>query len=159
MDIYFLRHGDATVGEGWKGGDAQRPLSAEGAARMEREADAMAALKLAPEAILTSPLARAHQTAEIVARKLGLQDALVADDRLAPGFGPHELTRILRDHRGRTSLMLVGHEPDFSRVISACIGGGHVECKKGGLARVELQETGSLTGILVWLLPPRVLAP
>ena len=55
--------------------------------------------------------------------------------------------------------MLVGHEPDFSATIAACIGGGSVECKKGGLARLDIDDPDSLSGTLVWLLPPRVLAP
>jgi phosphohistidine phosphatase len=159
MEIYFLRHGDAGSRESWKGSDASRPLSDEGAARMEREASAMALLQLRLGLILSSPLVRARQTAEIVARTLKLADALADDDRLAPGFGIDELGGIMREHRAVTALMLVGHEPDFSTVIAACIGGGRVDCKKGGLARVDFQDPSSLSGLLVWLLPPRVLAP
>jgi len=159
MEIYFLRHGDAGSRETWKGSDASRPLSDEGAARMEREALTLALLRLPLDRILTSPLVRARQTAEIVARRLNLLDALEEDDRLSSGFGTAELSRIVREHRGLTALMLVGHEPDFSSVISACIGGGRVECKKGCLVRVDIEDPASLEGILVWLLPPRVLAP
>jgi phosphohistidine phosphatase len=159
MEIYFLRHGDAGSRESWKGSDASRPLSDEGAARMEREASTLALLRLPLDLIISSPLVRAQQTAEIVARRLNLIDALAEDERLAPGFGAAELGSIMREHRALTALMLVGHEPDFSTVIAACIGGGHVECKKGGLARVDFQDPSSLSGLLVWLLPPRVLTP
>ena len=159
MEVYFLRHGDAGSRETWKGSDASRPLSDEGAARMEREASTLALLRLPLDRILTSPLVRAQQTAEIVARRLNLLDALAEDDRLAPGFGMAELGRIMREHRALTALLLVGHEPDFSTVISACIGGGRIECKKGGLARVDIEDPTTLAGLLVWLLPPRVLAP
>ena len=124
---------------------------------MEREASALALLRLPLDLIITSPLVRAQQTAEIVARRLNLMDALVEDERLAPGFGAAELGSIMREHRALTALMLVGHEPDFSTVIAACIGGGRVECKKGGLARVDFQDPSSLSGVLAWLLPPRVL--
>lgn len=159
MEVYFLRHGDAGSRESWKGSDATRPLSADGIARMEREASTMAALRLPPGVILTSPLVRARQTAAIVARALTLEDALADDDRLAPGFGIEELGSIMREHRDTAALMLVGHEPDFSTVIAACIGGGRVDCKKGGLARVDFLDASSQKGLLVWLLPPRVLAP
>jgi phosphohistidine phosphatase len=159
MEIYFLRHGDAGSRETWKGTDASRPLSDEGAARMAREASTMALLRLPLDRILASPLVRAQQTAEIVARRLRLLDAMTEDDRLAPGFGIDELRSIVREHRGLTGLLLVGHEPDFSSVISACTGGGRVECKKGCLARVDIADPASLSGLLVWLLPPRVLAP
>jgi phosphohistidine phosphatase len=159
MEIYFLRHGDAGTAEGWKGSDAERPLSKEGAARMEREAAAISHLRPTLDAILTSPLVRARQTAEIVAKKLRLGQKLVLDERLSPGFGPAELKEILAERRGSRGLMIVGHEPDFSGVISACIGGGTVECKKGSLIRVDMDDVSSLGGFLVWLLPPRVLAP
>jgi phosphohistidine phosphatase len=159
MEIYFLRHGDAGTAEAWKGSDAERPLSKEGAATMERVAAAIARLHPTLDAILTSPLLRARQTAEIVAKKLRFTQVLFVEDRLAPGFGAAELKRILKERRASRGLMLVGHEPDFSKVISACIGGGSVECKKGSLIRVDMDDPSSLTGVLVWLLPPRVLAP
>jgi phosphohistidine phosphatase len=159
MEIYFLRHGDAGAAEGWKGGDAERPLSKEGTARMQKEAAAIALLRPGLDAILTSPMVRARQTAEIVAKKLRLLQALIVEERLAPGFGAAELHRILEERRAIRGLMLVGHEPDFSRVISACTGGGHVECKKGSLVRVDMDDFSSLAGVLVWLLPPHVLAP
>jgi len=159
MEIYFLRHGDAGTAEGWKGSDAERPLSKEGAARMEREAAAIAHLRPVLDAILTSPLVRTRQTAEIVAKKLRLGQKVVPDERLAPGFGSAELKEILEERPACRGLLVVGHEPDFSKVISACIGGGAVECKKGSLIRVDMDDVASLAGVLVWLLPPRVLAP
>jgi phosphohistidine phosphatase len=158
IELYFLRHGDAGSRETWKGSDAQRPLSEQGVARIEQAAAALALLGLPVDVILTSPLLRARQTAQIVARRLDLLGSLREDDRLAPGFGPEDLGRILREHRGRRGILLVGHEPDFSGVISACIGGGKLECKKGGVARVDIRDPGSIEGVLVWLIPPRVLA-
>lgn len=158
MELYVLRHGDAGSRETWNGSDAERPLSNEGAARMEREAATLARLALPIDVVLTSPLVRARQTAEIVVRRLDLIGALREDDRLAPGFGPEDLGHILQDYRDRRAILLVGHEPDLSAVVSACIGGGLVECKKGGLARVDIKNPGSIEGVLVWLLPPRLLA-
>jgi len=159
MELYFLRHGDAVSGEKWKGRDAQRPLSPQGVALMERESPAISLLCPGLDLILTSPLVRARQTAEIVARRLGQQNVLEVEDRLSPGFGVDELAAIIRERHVAASLMLIGHEPDFSRVISACIGGGRVEVKKGSLIRVDLEKTSSLSGVLAWNLPPRALAP
>jgi phosphohistidine phosphatase len=159
MEIYFLRHGEAGKSGAARGGDAARELTDEGIARMQREASFLATLRLSLDAILTSPLVRAQQTAEIVARELRLLDALVVEDRLSPGFGPKELRRILQEHRAAGALMLVGHEPDFSATIAACIDGGRVEIKKGALARVDIDNPDSLSGQLIWLLPGRVLAP
>ncbi len=154
MEIYFLRHGEYQKKAGHK--DAECPLSENGGAQMEREASFLARLGIRPDLVISSPLARARQTAEIVARPLGLRDAIVVDERLAPGFGPKELGHILQEHGGSASLMLVGHEPDFSKIIAACTG-GRVECRKGSLARVDLGTPTALQGVLAWMLPPEVL--
>jgi phosphohistidine phosphatase SixA len=67
------------------------------------------------------------------------------------------LARVIHDHRDSASLMLVGHEPDFSTIIAACTGGGRVECGKGSLARVDRERLVSPEGTLVWLLPAEAL--
>jgi phosphohistidine phosphatase len=156
MKIYFLRHGLAGARSEWKHDDAARPLTEEGIDKMKRIAATLAALDLGLGVILTSPLVRARQTAEIVAQKLNLK--LIEDARLAPGFNVEQLRAILLDHPGVDALMVVGHEPDFSETISALIGGGRIVCKKGGLALVELPNAHSRKGELVWLIPPKVLA-
>jgi phosphohistidine phosphatase len=158
MELYFLRHADAGVPDDWKGTDFERPLSKEGAARMTEEALAIARLRPTLDAILTSPLVRARQTAEILAKTMRMESVLIADERLAPGFGVPELKKILAERRSCKGLLLVGHEPDFSRVISAYTGGGRVECKKGSLVRVDLDDPSSFRGVLVWLLPPKALS-
>lgn len=156
MKLYFLRHGRADR-SAWSGADYERPLTGEGKERMAFEAETIAQLDLGPDHILTSPLVRAYQTAEIVAERLNMLDLLVIDDRLEPGFGPHDLAEILEERQSADELMLVGHEPDFSETISYLIGGGNIVCKKGSLARVDLVDAGPLAGELVWLLPPKVL--
>jgi phosphohistidine phosphatase len=158
MDVYFFRHGDAGAAGAWKGRDEERPLSKAGAAQIEGEAAAMARLRVHVDMILTSPHLRARQTAEIVARRLHQLDSLASEERLAPGFGPAQLEKILAEHRDRAALLLVGHEPDFSKVISACAGGARVTCGKGSLARVIIDDAASLQGILAWLVPAEVLA-
>jgi phosphohistidine phosphatase len=159
MEVYFLRHGEAGKSARGQGGDAARALTEDGIARMKREAIFIAGLRLRLDAILTSPLIRAHQTAEIVARELGLLDCLAVDERLSPGFDRERLREILRERSSAEALMLVGHEPDFSAAIAACIHGGRIECKKGALARLDFDRPDSLTATLAWLLPPRVMAP
>ena len=157
MKVYFLRHGLADR-SAWHGPDFERPLTERGVARMVREAETMAELNLELDLILTSPLRRAYQTAEIVAERLDLLDRLVTDERLAPGFNADDLAEILQAHPDIAGLMLVGHEPDFSETIGDLIGGGEVVCKKGSLARVDVYDIVSPRGALVWLIPPKVLA-
>ncbi len=159
MDLFFLRHGEAQSREEWKGDDGERPLSEEGVARMRREGKTLAGLSLGVSLVLTSPLVRAFATAEIAATALGLRDSLFTDARLSPGFNVMLLREILAEHAEVGALLIVGHEPDFSETIEACIGGGRVECKKGGLARLVITDPLRPRGSLLWLLPPRVLAP
>jgi len=158
MELYFLRHGLAENRSEWKGDDAERPLTEEGVRRMERSAAMIARLGLELDAILTSPLARARQTALIAADALEARGKVLIDRRLDPGFDRERLAAILRDHSSAKALMLVGHEPGFSETISALIRGGRIVCKKGGLACVKLHDVTNLNGELLWLIPPRLLA-
>lgn len=155
MKIFFLRHGAAVERDEWEGDDAARPLTADGRKAMEREAKTIAQLEIEPDIIITSPLARAKETAAIVAGQLKMKP--VEDARLAGDFGANALTQILREHADAQAVMLVGHEPDFSRTIGELIGGGRMHVKKGGLVRVDVDGASLQPGELVWLIPPKAL--
>jgi phosphohistidine phosphatase len=163
--LYFFRHARAEEREDWAGGDSTRPLIEEGHRRTRVAADFIKTLNLKWDAIVTSPYARARQTAEILAEGLGLEKRLFQDDRLEPGFSAREVVGLLQDHRDKKAICLVGHEPDFSEVISDLIGGGRIQVKKGSLIRVDLEAgqgaSGNLgrlpLGELIWLLTPRTL--
>jgi len=157
LQLYFLRHGQAGNRHEWKRDDAARPLTVEGKKRMAREAAGIRTLGLHLDLIISSPLVRAYQTAQIVARGQGEAIRLILDDRVGPGFGPMHLAAILGEHRRAQGIMLVGHEPDFSETISQVTGGSLLVMKKGGLAYVELDDPTSRQGRLVWLLPPKLL--
>ena len=155
MELYFLRHGIA-ADEGPEGmGDAGRPLTKDGIAKMQAGARGMRRLGLRLDALLSSPLVRAHETAAIIARELGLELQLA--DELAPGCDIEQLFALLGEHRAADSVMLVGHEPDFSSLIGALTGGSQMLMKKGGLGRVDIERLEHGAGTLTWLLPPRVL--
>jgi phosphohistidine phosphatase len=159
MRLYFLRHGQAVSRAEWREDDALRPLTGAGRTALQREGRALAALGLGEEieVIVTSPLARAKETAEIVAAELGLGELVVTDERLAHGFTARHARALAGERAQARAIMLVGHEPDFSTTISALIGGGAVACKKGGLARLDASDAGLGDAELVWLLPPRAL--
>jgi len=154
--VHFLRHGLAEERETWSGDDSQRPLTEKGKKKLVMLAGVLRDLNLNLDLILTSPYLRASQTAEIVARELGIPDILLEDRRLEPGFSEQELAAILNDHANAKSIMLVGHEPDFSETVSALIGGGRLIFKKAGLACVEMISLSPPQGDLVWLVPPRL---
>lgn len=157
LKMYFLRHGEAGNRQDWRGDDSERPLTAAGKKRMKREAASIRKLKLPLDIIISSPLVRALQTGEIVAKAQRPAARLVTDVRLGPGFGPKHLAAIVAEHRGARGLMLVGHEPDFSETISQVTGGGRLAMKKGALAYVEVVNRASVKGTLVWLIPPKAL--
>jgi len=156
MKLYFLRHGQAGNRQDWQEDDSKRPLTVEGKKRMQREAAAIWRLDPSLDVIISSPLVRALQTAEIVAKARGSAVRLVTDGRLAPGFGSERLTAIMAEHRNAKGLMLVGHEPDLSETISQ-VTGGRIAMKKGALACVEVEDPSALEGTLAWLIPPKVL--
>ncbi len=157
MRLYFLRHGLAGEREDWRGDDAQRPLTPEGIKKMEREAKTIARLELGLDAIVTSPLVRAAQTARIVADELQLRDVLVEDANLGLDFDLGRLRSVIENHPAADALMLVGHEPSMSRTLGLIVGGARIDLKKGALACADVDPL-SLRGQLLALVPPKLLA-
>jgi phosphohistidine phosphatase len=154
LRLYFLRHGKAWSRADWREDDDLRPLTDAGEALMRAEGRALKAMGLAPDVIVTSPLTRARRTAEIVAEELGMSERLVEDRRLARGFDARGLAALVARYADAASLMFVGHEPDFSATVAELTGGGRVDFKKGGLARVDVRAPQLDDGILAWLLTP-----
>ena len=157
LRIYFLRHGKAWSRADWHEDDDLRPLTDAGEALVRAEGRAMKAMGLAPEVIVTSPLARARRTAEIIAEEMGLTERLIDDRRLAQGFDARRLAEIVAREAPAASLMVVGHEPDFSATVAELTGGGRVDFKKGALARVDVRGSQLDDGILAWLLTPALI--
>ncbi len=148
MKLFFLRHGKADWPD-WQKPDDGRPLTEAGRDEVHLVAQLLVRLKAAPDLILTSPLPRAAETAEIAAEHLGVK--LREEKLLEPGFGSAELKRVLKEHPAQ-SLMLVGHEPDFSETI-AYLTSGRVKVVKAGVALVEVETPDR--GRLRWLFPPK----
>jgi phosphohistidine phosphatase len=138
--IYLLRHGDAERGDG---DDAARRLTAEGERQSEAVGRALAALGASVDACLTSPKARAADTARLACRALDVEPE-IADELSGSGFDSNGLTA------GRGDVLLVGHEPDLSNEI-ARLSGARAKLRKGGLAIVD-------GGVLLALLRPEELA-
>jgi len=156
MKLYLVRHAAAVEADEWTNGDDTRPLTPDGKAQARLVADTLAMLHIEPDVLLTSPLVRTRETAEIIADRLHLKSRLREEERLAPGFHLPLLADLLTDYPTVKALLLVGHEPDFSRVIGE-LTSGRVTVKKGGLALVEIPEPTILSGELVWLAPPKLL--
>jgi phosphohistidine phosphatase len=153
MDLYLLRHGDAGDAEEWTGPEEERPLTATGRRQSERLARHLAGLRFHVDVMLTSPKVRAAETAAIVADVIGINPRI--DDRLAEGVELAVAEAILADQGRAASVMLVGHDPDFSDLLAELCGGAAVPLRKGALARVEVpRPLAAGAGRLRWLLPP-----
>lgn len=168
MRLYFLRHGQAADRETWTGPEAERPLTQAGRDEMRLVADGLVLLDLGVDLVVSSPLARAVETAQITAQALGAP--LVEAKELASGATLGGLLRVVRAHEDARRMLLVGHEPDFSQMIGELIASPHpasLTLKKAGCARVDLPRravrrvvaANDLFGVgtLAWLLTPRQL--
>lgn len=158
MELYLLRHAHAGDPEAWDGPDDRRPLSDKGEKQAERLGRFLAGIGFTPDAIITSPKARAAQTAALVAAQLGTP--VTEDARLGGELTISGVEAILRDAGDPGRAVLVGHDPDFSELVATLSGAPEVPMKKGALARIDLPrplEPGG--GILRWLVPPDLLKP
>jgi phosphohistidine phosphatase len=156
LEIYLLRHAHAGDATAWDGPDSERPLSNKGRRQAERLGQFLADRAFAPDAILSSPKLRARQTAQLVGDALGI--GVTTDDRLA-GALDVEVLEALIDGAGGTSVVLVGHDPDFTDLAMTLTGASYLPLKKATLARIDTSlpvQPG--TGILRWLLPPDLVA-
>jgi len=150
MRLYFLRHGEADW-PNWDKPDDERPLTERGKKEMRKVAKFFRALDVPLDDILSSPLPRARQTADIVAERFKLH--VRERDALAGGFSLSGLKELVQEYPV-DNLMIVGHEPNFTEVISELTG---ADCKlsKGGVALVDLDEE-TMKGRLFWLFPPKI---
>ena len=103
---------------------------------------------------MTSPLVRAVQTAEIVGDALDVSDLVEIDERLGHSFDMRAFRRLLKENVDEERLLLVGHDPSFSMVIEAVMGGGSIILKKGGVARLDIDDVNRASGRLAWLDAP-----
>ena len=160
MNLYLLRHGLA-VEPGTPGfeRDADRPLIPKGERKVEKIADAMEALDLSFDLILSSPYLRARQTAEIAAKGLNLRKKLEFSEALIPSGSVRKLIEHL-GHLPAEDVLLVGHEPYLSELISLLTAGEsgavHIIMKKGGLCKLTAETLRhGRCAALEWLLTPK----
>jgi phosphohistidine phosphatase len=160
MDIYILRHGIAEP-HGPDGSDETRALTEDGRAKVRSVLACARAAKAVPSLILTSPLVRAVQTAEIAAEVLRYKKRIVRTEALSPASSPEAVWREIRNYDKETAVLLAGHEPLLSAAASFLLGSNRavVELKKGALARIAVAElTKTPQGVLEWLLTPKLAA-
>ena len=156
MVAYFLRHADA---EPRADSDNERKLTPKGLEQAEKAGKFLVRCGLLPEIILTSPVVRARQTAKIVAEKLG-DTEFVEVDWLACGMTAETCLMELKACQEKASVLLVGHEPDFSETIAAMLGlrdAAAIKLRKASLTGVELTDFQAGQGQLHFLVPARLM--
>ncbi len=137
MNLYLMRHGIATEGFEWEGPDETRPLTDAGKVRTRAVLEALKNAKgLEIDAVWSSPLVRAWQTAEIAADILSLP-AIQECAALACGASVEELSEFFASTRPPDRVMLVGHEPDMGHICSILSSAGHVSFKKAAVAHLK----------------------
>jgi phosphohistidine phosphatase len=155
MQLYFLRHADAEVPAPT---DSLRPLSENGIEQAKRVGRFCAEHDLRFSLILHSPLKRAHETAQHVAEITGAP--LEMARWLASGMSPHQGLEELKGHRTQPCLLIVGHEPDFSQLISLLLGlpsPTQVHIRKASLTALQLDVFREGAARLDWALPVRLM--
>jgi phosphohistidine phosphatase len=152
--LWLLRHAEAEP-HGTRS-DAERRLTERGEGQSRAAGIALARLGLKFDAVLFSPKVRARQTAELAAEAwtAGQRKRLREHPPLAGDFGAQQGLEALAEVRADGSVLLVGHEPDLSRLAGE-LTGGRLDLKKGGVAAVRLEGAG---GELLVLMRPRELA-
>ena len=158
-ELYVIRHGLAEErGDAWPD-DSKRPLTDEGMSRMRKSARGLARIGVTIDIVLTSPLVRARQTAEIVAGGLDPRPSLVNVDSLAPDGSYAAVLADLEKHARRSRIGLVGHEPMLGELAARLIGSRHaIEFKKGAVCRIDIDDLPPAgPGDLRWMLTPKIM--
>jgi phosphohistidine phosphatase len=166
MQLFLLRHAEA---EPDAANDEARALTAKGSKQAENVGKFCLEQGFIPEMILSSPLTRAEETARLVARELNLPKLVRIEEFLRAGMTAERAFSGLREfliglmkrerYSENASVMLVGHEPDFSKLAGALIGGRaqSVHFRKATLMGVTLQELKPGAGTIEFLIPVKCL--
>jgi len=158
MQIYFLRHANAGEPKLSPASDEKRSLDKLGIQQSHDVGRMLAALEITVDAIISSPLPRAMQTADVVASELGHKEKVIVDSALRPGAGYEQFQELLRRYSGKDAIMVVGHNPNLTEFLNRTLANDAslnvVELKKGSIARVE--KEGRSPAALKWYMTPKV---
>ena len=158
-ELYLIRHGVAEErGDAWPD-DSRRPLTEDGIARMKKNARGLVRIGVALDVVLTSPLVRARQTADIVAAAFTTRPPIVVIESLSPGGTYQAVLADLEKQTRRSRIALVGHEPGIGELAARMIGSRHpLEFKKGAVCRIDFETLPPAgPGALRWFITPKIL--
>jgi phosphohistidine phosphatase len=157
MDVYFLRHASAGQPKGNDKQDEKRALDKQGIDQAALMGQVLAAMEVEFDAIISSPLKRAVQTASLAADELGFEQPIVQHDALRPDASFEEFKELLKSLSDKDCIMVVGHNPTQSEFLSLLISDGSspdgIDLRKGAIAKVEVKQN---KGSLHWLATPKM---
>lgn len=159
LELYLIRHGIAADRGSEYPDDSKRPLTSDGIARLRKEAKALAELDVDVDQIISSPLVRTKQTADIIAQALPSKPNVATSDSLAPAGTPSAVFQDLAKYSRKGRIALVGHEPNLGELAARLIGSRTpLEFKKGAVCRIDFEVFPPKgTGSLRWFVPPKLL--
>jgi phosphohistidine phosphatase len=141
--------------------DKDRVLTGAGIEKMKRAAAGLVAAQAIPDVVLSSPLVRARQTAEILVEACGGKPLFKIASALAPAGNRTELYGAIRQHAEVEGVMIVGHEPSLSAIACEILSGSpgsFMNLKKGGACAIGIVKMSPApSGILYWFMPPAIL--
>jgi phosphohistidine phosphatase len=159
LELYLIRHGVAAErGEEFPD-DSKRPLTSDGIARLRKEAKALDALGVEFDQILSSPLVRARQTADVFSEIMQSKPPVANTDALTPAGSPATVMQELGKHMKKARIALVGHEPNMGELAAFLIGAkSSLPFKKGAVCRIDFSVFPPKgKGQLCWFATPRML--
>jgi phosphohistidine phosphatase len=161
-ELHIMRHGIAVMRTVTAMlDDAKRPLTPEGKQKMRDIASGLVRVGFEVDWIVSSPLVRAVETAEIVGEALSSRPPLDFCEALRPGGSPEALITFLAKHSNRRRVLVVGHEPDLGELAARLVGAGrnaNMPFKKGGCCLITFNEFPPKSpGRLMWWLPPHIM--
>jgi phosphohistidine phosphatase len=159
LELYLIRHGVAAERGDEYPDDSKRPLTSAGISRLRKEARALDAMDIGFDHIITSPLVRTRQTADVFAETLKTKPSVSQSDALAPAGTPVAVIQEIGKHSKKGRIALVGHEPNIGELAARLIGARTpLEFKKGAICRIDfdvLPPKG--TGQLRWFVTAKML--
>ncbi len=156
MHLHLLRHGRAE-NRAASGRDADRVLTTDGVAELRRVLELARNAGTRPTLILSSPLARAVQTAEIARQVLESPGPILGASSLVPSGSPQLIWDELRLHSSEPDVLAVGHEPLLSQMVAWLVGSSRamMQFPPAGMARFEIDASSTEgAGTLEWMITP-----
>jgi phosphohistidine phosphatase len=157
MIVYFLRHASAGQPKITPKQDEHRPIDKVGQQQCQDVGRALAALGVKVDTLISSPLTRAVQTAELAAKQFGHKDRLVSSEAMRPEASFDQFHDLLTHYAQSKAIMVVGHNPSITEFLIHLLTGSETsDCiylKKGAVAKIEVEESRA---VLQWMLTPKM---